>query len=800
MNQLQDLLANFETVTDRSIKKTWEAKNLPINLEVMASEAKNVSKALVEIGDYCYQELMKNESELTVNQCYAYNWVCFEWTNLAKEFMILWRDILFQQQKGQILKMDRLTSATALRALNLQSQESLEKAIYDFKGDVERGLNILEKNQIKSVKQCKLQQNPWPVYKKQLLEMGEQCQVLQTDYRVLLNVAANFNEIESLVRQTEKFCSEEIKDVTQIADQTIADIEKENLPRLGQIVKYLEDLEAGISLPNHFNRFTTNLEHRINEIAAKAEMPVGVDRGMVEIKDLTFKRSTKQWLDAEILPILYEIWELTENTHNGLKMALINIKNRAILLDAEEKEGKKVDFDKSTISQPLNAFYRVAAQAEASLLELRIIIDERLAKDFNVSEIYNANRAFLPIPIQAATLNRFKKRQNKIQNRVGNIFNRQWKKIQDLRKTVAREDALSNSEKIVRLIQSRTGESSNSNYASIFLTKGFIGESFAVGREQELAHAKDLIDNWRDGFRGAVVITGERFSGKTILGELIANQFFDNNTIRLAPNTLINLNGRRITTGFDLEPVLAFIKKNAPKQPPLIWIDDMELWWDRDLPLSQNVRTLRKFIDGNANRLFFLVSMSNWLNTHLNLFHETSKVFQAEINVDRMSLSEIREAIMIRHGATHKKLVNKDGEALSRHEFRKMIDKIYKISEGNIGEALNRWSCATMWIDDERVQHKGGLNYGLPDFLSPDSSILLSAIMMERRTNEYRLRRLFGPAFTDKYSPILRRLLGTGVLRRQLDGWLEINETLVNELGHLLEDKGYLKYHREALK
>ena len=260
------------------------------------------------------------------------------------------------------------------------------------------------------------------------------------------------------------------------------------------------------------------------------------------------------------------------------------------------------------------------------------------------------------------------------------------------------------------------------------------------------------------------------------------------------------MNGRRITTGFDLEPVLAFIKKNAPKQPPLIWIDDMELWWDRDLPLSQNVRTLRKFIDGNANRLFFLVSMSNWLNTHLNLFHETSKVFQAEINVDSMSLSEIREAIMIRHGATHKKLVNKDGEALSRHEFRKMIDKIYKISEGNIGEALNRWSCATKWIDDERVQHKGGLNYGLPDFLSPDSSILLSAIMMERRTNEYRLRRLFGPAFTDKYSPILRRLLGTGVLRRQLDGWLEINETLVNELGHLLEDKGYLKYHREALK
>ena len=72
--------------------------------------------------------------------------------------------------------------------------------------------------------------------------------------------------------------------------------------------------------------------------------------------------------------------------------------------------------------------------------------------------------------------------------------------------------------------------------------------------------------------------------------------------------------------------------------------------------------------------------------------------------------------------------------------------------------------------------------------------------MIEKRTNEYRLRRIFGPAFTEKYAPILQRLIGIGLLRRQLDGWLEINEVLVNELGHLLEDKGYLKYHREALK
>lgn len=801
MKQLPNLLSNFEKIFQHSIQETWEAKNLPVNLEVMAKEANSIGNTLVEIGDFCYEQLTEQTAELTAKQQFDYSWINFEWANLAKDLMILWRDILFQQQKGQIIKIDRLTTSSALRTLNLASLETLEKALYDFKGDVERGFNVPLKKQTKKVAQWKLQQNPWPVYKQQLSDMANQCLRLQRDYRVLLNVASTFNEIEALVRQTENFCQEEIANVQKIANETVAEIEQEQIPKLSRIIKHLEDLEAGISLPNHFNTFTEALEHRINELVTRTDVPVNVNGGMVEIKDLTFKRSSKQWLDAEILPLLYEVWELTENTHNGLKMALINIKNRAILLDAEEKEGKKVDVDKVTICQPLNTFYKNSELAANGLAKLQVEIDHRLAYIFNVSAIYEPNRAFLPVPIQEATLNQFRKGQNRVQNRVGKWVNGQWQRFQNLRATVAQEDALSDAEKIVRLIQSRTGDETNSNYASIFLTKGFIGESFAVGRQRELAHAKNLIDNWRDNYRGAAVITGERFSGKTILGELIATQFFNNNTIRLAPNTLIKLNGRRMTTGFDLEPVLAFIKKyTTAKEPPLIWIDDLELWWDKDLPLSQNVRTLRKFIDNNGNRLFFLVSMSNWLNTHLNLFHETSKVFQAEINVDKMSLEEIREAIMIRHGATHKKLINADREALTPNEFKRLIDKIYRISGGNIGEALNRWSCATIRVDEENVQHVGGVNFGLPDFLNPDVAILLSAIMIEKRTNEYRLRRIFGPAFTEKYAPILQRLIGIGLLRRQLDGWLEINEVLVNELGHLLEDKGYLKYHREALK
>ena len=545
MKELPNRLSNFEAILQQSIQQTWEAKNLPVNLEIMAKEARSIGEALIEIGNFCYQQLTESTEELTQKQQFEYSWINFEWANLAKSLLILWRDILFQQQKGQIIKIDRLTTSAALRTLNLQSLTTLEKALYDFKGDVERGLNIPTKRKIKKINQWKLQQNPWPIYRQQLSDMAAQCLQLQKDYRVLLNVASNFNEIEALVRQTEKFCQDEITNVQKIANKTIEEIEQEQVPRLSKIIKHLEDLEAGISLPHHFNTFTEALEHRIGELVTRLDVPINANEGIVEIKDLTFKRSSKQWLDAEILPLLYEVWELTENTHNSLKMALINIKNRAILLDADEKEGKKVDVDKAIISQPLNIFYRNSVIATESLAELRAEIHHRLAHIFNVSAIYDSNRAFLPVPIQEATLNQFRKGQNRVQNRIGKWINAQWQRFQNLRATVAQEDALSDAEKIVRLIRSRIGDETNSNYASIFLTKGFIGESFAVGRQRELAHAKNLINNWRNGYRGAAVITGERFSGKTILGELIATQFFNNNTIRLTPNTLIKLSGRK---------------------------------------------------------------------------------------------------------------------------------------------------------------------------------------------------------------------------------------------------------------
>ncbi len=792
MDKLPQLLSNFKSALSEHISRVWAAKNLPVNLGAMTEGATVLSRAIVEVGDYCHEQLARQEP-IDENSLFNYYWINFDWVSQAKSFMILWRDILFQQQKAQILKVGNKVGAEALRTLNLESKETLLKAIEDLETYVEKASRTNLQKKAKAIEEWHLQNNPWPIYREQVQSIPDQCSRLLSEHKELHAIAESFQKIERLIHQTEHFCANELKIIRNKAQNTLEMVEEETIPKLGKIAAQLEGLEASINLPNHLDSFSEALDVELNSLPRKAQVPVSINEGMVEIKDINFKRNTTLWLESEILPILYELWELTENAYNGLKMSLLNIRNKALLLSAEAKEA---DFQKEDICQPLYAFLKKLSHTENDLKELKKLISSRLENNFTIASIYSPVADFLPIPLQSA-INQFKQNQNRLQTRIQAWLKKQGQRIQNFKEIAEQEDALSYSEKIVRVIKDRAIDISNNHYTNIFLTRGYIGESFWLGREKELQHAKNIIDNWKLGFRGAIIITGQRFAGKTLFGELVAHHFFADTTVRVAPNTLIKLNGRQITTTFDLKEALDFVIKYALTKRPLVWIDDLELWRDANLSLSKNVRILKKSIDNYADDLFFMVSMSNWLHAHLQLFHETTRVFQAEINVDRMSSREIREAILIRHGATHKILVNEMEQQLSAPQFQKMADKIYKEAEGNIGEALNRWSYSTKKVDEEKVFHQASNNYGLPNFLNPESAILLASIMLSKRTNEYQLRKLFGPPFTKKYAAILKRLISVGLLKRQLDGWLEINESIVNDLGRMLEERGYLKFHKQ---
>lgn len=798
---LKSLLNVFESTLDSTLNQVWNEKDKSEHLDALVNGASKITHYLMQIGEYVQNGFENNslgESEILPGYI-----IHFSWMEEVKSFMILWRDIIFEYQKGLVFEKNQKITIEVLGELQLNSFSTIKVGATHLKDFLENETkSIGQNNRVlrNSIADWKKIKNPWETYRRQLEAILDQCEKLRENNSILINSSKIFQNIEELIDQNISASKTEIKQLRVLAEEAIELVEENVKEKPGKLSTLLEQMESKLETNQYLELMNISIEEKLAGLVENERFFIETNHGALQYREANLKNNAKLWLDSETTPLIYEFWEINDQILNSFKMALMNIRNRAMLFSNELKKEngarEEIDprFDLEKFCYPLNSFLQKTSSWENDQKELSNTIQARLDNDFQICEIFNTEKNFLPIPLQT-TINQYRLTQNPWIKNTRAWFSVQINRFQKFISTVEQEDALSTSEKIVRYVQNKQSSTNHQQYANIFLTKGYMGKSFWVGRRSETDRFKNIVDQWRLGFRGAVILSGQRFSGKSLFGEYVSSQHFSQKSIRLTPNSTIKVGGRILETTYDLGAAIDSIQKYSINDESLIWVDDFENWSDPNIPLGKNMRALSKAIDNHSGRLFFLVSMGNWTKSHLNLTYDIEKVFQATINLDKMSSSEIREAILIRHGATHKILVNKNKEEITPQDFQKMTDSIYRYTQGNIGEALSRWSYSIKKIDEEKVIYQAPINYAFPDFLNPDASIILSTLMMEKRTNEYRLRKLFGSPFQTKFKFIIQRLISVGVLTRHLDGWLEINEYVVNDIGKMLEEKNYIKFH-----
>ncbi|MEM9887602.1 MAG: hypothetical protein AAF849_17030 [Bacteroidota bacterium] len=789
MSQLPSTVSPLERVASFHKKELWRVAKKEDQLSALLDGIHRIREEVVQIATDAEGHL---EEGIASKEDY---FILYDWVAQAKALMLLWRDTLFQEHKAEMLYKDQEVLEEELQKLLAASQNTLQAAHESFRQFLEEAIQKIDQKQIEKWKH---QKSPWSVYEEQIEEIEQQSQKLFEQHETLSRNIGYFRTIQSIINNLLKDCDKEIDSIKQLSPKTDQFI-REHLrdtpdPKFGRVVNYLEELEKNFSINHHLKAFLDRWENEKLNLPNRKQYTVGLQEGLLLYKEIDLSRGVRQWIDSEILPLLYEAWELLERIEHEFKVSIANIRNRTILLSKEEQA---LTEDISNLCFPLETFLKKTSKNEALFADIAKMVAQKLNEEFQLSRIFDPGKAFLAVPFQN-TVSQLRLNQSSLLSRIYNWWRRQYLGLQRVRKKVSKRDVLSLSERIARLIEHRKTASDNLQYASIFQTEGYIGESFYVGREEEMKRVEVLVKQWYEGFRGALLLTGQRFSGKTLFGEYFMNRHFSSNTIVLSPNMPIEVQGRKFTTTYDLYAALNFIQKYSINQRPMVWIDDLELWHDPQKSLGRNVRCLFEQFDKYSTRIFFTVSMSNWMKAHLNKYYNVDKLFQATINLDRMEAEDIKEAILVRHGATHKLLMNAKGTEIKPAQFQRLSNRIYKQAEGNIGEALMRWSYAIQATDDqEKVQFVNTAPRQFPDFLTPDIALLLSTIMMEKKTNEYRLRKLFGAPFNEKYSGILQRLLNVGVLKRDLSGWLEINEYVVNDIGRLLERKKYISFRQD---
>ncbi len=793
MDNQQIQFSSFESALDQSISDAWGSQRLDAHLNKLEEEAKRLAQEAKKIGSYSQTKHTEGNAEIG-------DFIgTYVFPEKVKSILILWRDILFQQQKAEILKLEKKSTPQELKELNVLSKDTLVNAADSIRNLYSKEIENIRGQrggQTKAIEKWKIQHSPWETYEKQIDLFPEQCTMLREKHQELKEVTKTFEEIKSQILEIASSCEKDLEKYNQLAESSIPTIEENTDPegelKPSRIITALESTINNLEIQDYPELINTSINELIDKLPEWTKVPVATEGGILKYREINFNRSAKQWLDSEILPLMNEVCELSENAGNNFKMSLMNICNKAKIISAEIKEGKTPEVGKSGLAQPISNFQKKVTDTDKQLKGFRKTISQRLKSDFNVSSVYDLTAEFLPVSIQSTIRQYNRIGQNEFLTRTQNWWKKGTQKIKGLIRQVEKEDQLGTSEKVVRYVKSKMNVEDNF-YSNIFMTSGYIGDSFLVGREDELERMKDLVENWKAGFRGSAAIIGDRFSGKTLFGELVVNRFFHTNHVRLQRNAKVKFAGRHIDTTRDLEAALAFVKKYAGKDQVLIWIDDLELWRDHNTPLNKNVRSLKKYINDTSSNIFVMVSMSTWLKKHLSKFHNFEAIFQSEINMNKTSASEVSEAILIRHGATHKTLINKlTNEEATTAQLRNLIQRVYNSSNGIIGEALARWSNSIKKAGEDQVVYESESTYTLPDFFTPETGILLTTILLSKRINEYSLRKKFGPAFNEKYKSMLQRLLSMGVLKREIDGALIINPVVVNDVAYQLVKKKYL--------
>ncbi len=778
VDQENKITVAFDKALWNAVIDAWSPEHDVTHLQELAAKIEPIVTSIVAIGDH-YSALIQERPSAQ----YADYFVIYEWMGRAKSFALLWRDVLFQEQKAWLEVSAHSSNLSAFKELRLQSKKVVESAAMELR---EQLSNLPSGNvNKKQLDRWKLQDKPWSIYKEQLVQIPGQCEALLKQSNALWNATGSYVLIKS------HFAEEYLNYINVLAEITdkLQTIQQDTYQTedfdVNHLLHELEAIHNRLESLEGIEPFKAQLEEHLSNLPGLEKVSVDTDQGLLLYKDLNLQKTTRAWLESEVMSDIYNLHTIEDGITNKINLSIVNIRNR---MAVSKQDGESSPKDE--VEQALNNFLKSLEKSKEKISELQQMTMENLNADFDLTKIYKEN--FLPQSLQY-TINQYRDHQWQNWKSVREWFQKKGQVFQQLRKNVREEEALSISEKIVRVVRDRTPQKENSHYTNMFLTEGWIGDSFSIPRKAENNRMATLVENWRLGFRGGVMLTGKRFSGKTLFGEVVSQQHFSNKTIRLKPKCKIQLEGRFFETTYDLGAALEFLVKYGLQSEAMVWIDDLELWQDEKISLGENIKHLLQTIDQTSSHLFFVVGLSNWLKSHLNDVFEIDKVFQSEINLDRMDYRDIQRAILIRHSATHMDLINEDREEITGSEVRKIINGVCKISEGNVGEALHRWAYNIQKYNEERVIVKKGSGFTLPEFISTNAALILQTIIMERKTNEYQLRKLFGPAFKDTFKVIVHRLLNLGVLKRE-GSWLEVNPFLVNDVGELLEQKSIIQF------
>ncbi|MEN2281037.1 ATP-binding protein [Algoriphagus sp. SE2] len=702
-----------------------------------------------------------------------------------KNISLLIRDTLLQLSIAQNRVKEHRVTKEGVEKHFQASKELLLTEINALYNDIE-GMDklLLEKEgalgrKLESIQHLK---NPWSVYSEQLNTIQEHINIIHSSKGLVKETIVSFTLIRSnLERMGVEIRNENdfflLKTTESLELLSQIDSQQKLKEGLNWIENLLEDLM----------KYNEKKENQIRTLEDWVEslksftIPVGTEDGLLLEKSIDFKKTTTKWLDYYILQDVMELWEDQESLTTRVKHVLSSLRGSlSILIKTESLSDFRVE------KETLEKLLAEERKNKKRSLELLSHIDELMKKDFAVTQLYIESE-YLKVPLQTS-FTRLGSNNHGFEKKISLAIKTLWSKISRQYEEAKEKTPHQELEKALKIIETRSTKPNTDHYHALFLTKNFVGDLFLVSRTGIENQLEETVRQWNQGSGRSILLSGDSFSGKTTLAEYISKHYFAKRTITLNPNSDIIVEGRKFRTSKNLKEALDFIKRSVSNSAPLVILDDLHQWRDQEYSLLENMKALMDFISNQSQRVLICATISSILLKHLDSRIPFSITFTKLHSVSKSTNEEIFKAIMLRHGASHKDVLEQEKKPLTDRQLEKKILSLTKMYDYNLGAVLQAWTYCTDILDTDQVRFVDR-DIQLNDFLSDEEVLILKYCLLYGYGSELELKEFFTTRFENYIKPSIRKLLTINILGRNEAGFLVVKDSLKQEIHMLLNDR-----------
>lgn len=259
-------------------------------------------------------------------------------------------------------------------------------------------------------------------------------------------------------------------------------------------------------------------------------------------------------------------------------------------------------------------------------------------------------------------------------------------------------------------------------YLQLFMRRQNYMKEMWVNREAEMLKGKHSLDDYRRGISGGIMVSGERFSGKSFFAHMLALEYTkQDNIITLIPPPSGSTDIKQFKTYLQaaLNTQLSIERYFRELNTKIVIIlEDIELWWEKTPDGQEVIDYLHEMIRKYSNKALFISTLNVHSYRIINQANHIGNYYLSVIIMGAMNARSLHEMLMKRHNTSGLKFVYKKKKQEQYHtwDYAKLFNRYFNFSRGIPGIAINAWVNNIVDIHNKRIRIKYPENYNTDAF------------------------------------------------------------------------------------